>query len=125
MDINEANAKQLWRDRYGNEDNVKDFTGRWMYFDDYGKQEKLRKSQGGEMRDYGWNIHHMLPEAKGGTDDKNNLEIVHWETNAEASDKTSYTIDGVAYEVRRHSNGTHGIYRKSDGKRVDYTIPNS
>ena len=27
---------------YGNEDNVQDFTGKWMYFSDYGKQEQFR-----------------------------------------------------------------------------------
>jgi hypothetical protein len=123
MDINEETAKKLWRSRYGNEDNVKDFTGKWMYFYDYGKQKELRESKGGEMIDYGWNIHHMYPQDLGGTDNKNNLEIVHWETNASASNKTTYTIDGITYRVRKLSNGHYGIFNGDD--RVDFTIPNS
>lgn len=122
MNINEENAKELWRSRYGAEDNIQDFTGKWMYYYDYGKQNELRNSKDGKRRDYGWNIHHMLPEAKGGTNNKKNLEIVHWETNSSASDKTVYTINGVIYEVRKLTDGFHAIYRKSDGKRVDFTI---
>jgi len=43
---------------------------------DYGKQEK-----------YGWEIDHIKPVSKGGTDDLSNLQPLYWETNRKKEDK--------------------------------------
>jgi len=42
---------------------------------DYGKQEK-----------YGWEIDHIKPISKGGTDDIGNLQPLFWKNNREKSD---------------------------------------
>lgn len=42
---------------------------------DYGKRTK-----------YGWEIDHIIPVAKGGTDDLENLQPLHWENNVAKGD---------------------------------------
>jgi 5-methylcytosine-specific restriction endonuclease McrA len=47
----------------------------------------IRKGSFGTHGDYGWEIDHKKPIAKGGTDDPRNLQPLHWEPNREKSDK--------------------------------------
>lgn len=49
----------------------------WIRWSDYGN----RQSQ------YGWEIDHIVPLAKGGSDDHSNLQALHWQTNASKSDR--------------------------------------
>lgn len=53
----------------------KDRCGAWMKKEDYGQTTK-----------YGWEIDHKKPVAKGGTDDTDNLQPLHWENNRGKSD---------------------------------------
>jgi len=41
----------------------------------------IRKASYGTTGDYGWEIDHDKPVAKGGTDDLSNLKPLHWENN--------------------------------------------
>lgn len=61
-----------------NDPNVfrKDYAGAWIRRDQYGERETK----------YGWEIDHMKPLAKGGSDSIENLVPLHWKNNARKSD---------------------------------------
>lgn len=54
----------------------KDYAGAWIRKEDYGQRDKT----------YGWEIDHLLPLEKGGTNDIDNLYPLHWRNNASKSD---------------------------------------
>lgn len=54
----------------------KDIYGKLMKFSDYGKTESI----------FGWEVDHIKPVAKGGTDDKRNLQALQWQSNHKKSD---------------------------------------
>ncbi len=71
---------QIWNkaDSVANTDSTKwrkDPCGAWIYFDHYGQET-----------DYGWEIDHVFPVAKGGTDHNENLRATHWRNNRSKSD---------------------------------------
>ncbi len=55
--------------------NRKDICGSWMQY-----------NQHGEEGDYGWEIDHINPVAKGGSDDLNNLQPLWWRNNRRKGD---------------------------------------
>ncbi len=61
-----------------NDPNVfrKDYAGAWIRRDQYGERDAK----------YGWEIDHIKPLAKGGSDSIENLVPLHWENNAQKSD---------------------------------------
>jgi hypothetical protein len=75
----------------GSDDNgrfKKDLAGAWIMYEAYGNRNS----------EYGWEIDHIWPESKGGSDDLSNLQALHWENNLRKGDdypefetaKTSY-----------------------------------
>jgi len=48
----------------------------------------IRYGSYGTQGEYGWEIDHRKPVAKGGTENPRNLRPLHWEENLEKSDKT-------------------------------------
>jgi len=54
----------------------KDRCGKWIRFADYGNVNS----------EFGWEIDHEKPVAKGGADDLNNLQPLHWRNNRDKSD---------------------------------------
>jgi hypothetical protein len=74
MKIDHKNAMKLWVERFGKGvTKAKDRRGRII----------VKTAFGDINSEYGWNIHHKNPQKAGGTNIKENLEIVHWETHAE------------------------------------------
>lgn len=55
----------------------KDKCGAWIVFDEYGN----RNSQ------FGWEIDHIIPISKGGTDEIENLLPLQWENNVAKGDE--------------------------------------
>jgi len=74
MEINHETAMKLWNERYGKgTEKVNDRKGRVM----------LKTAYGDEFSKFGWNIHHIKPNSKDGTSEKENLEFVHILTHKE------------------------------------------
>ena len=67
--------KGLIVDGYENTKYRQDFCGAWIQRDKYGKEET-----------YGWEIDHVYPFSKGGTDDIKNLRPMQWENNRSKGD---------------------------------------
>lgn len=45
-----------------------------------------RKEYGNRNSEYGWEIDHIIPVSKGGTNEITNLQALHWENNAAKGD---------------------------------------
>lgn len=54
----------------------KDYAEAWIRREDYGKRDKS----------YGWEIDHLKPLSKNGTNDLDNLYPVHWKNNEKKGD---------------------------------------
>jgi 5-methylcytosine-specific restriction endonuclease McrA len=47
----------------------------------------IRHGSYGTLGEYGWEIDHIKPRSKGGSDQLKNLRALHWEKNRKKSDK--------------------------------------
>ncbi len=84
----------FWEKEFGDVEQAEDFTGRVVYKCAYG--------QNGSQ--YGWDIDHIQPLSKGGTDTDDNKQIVHVVTNDEKEDKTTFISEnGKTYQVQKTS----------------------
>ncbi len=51
---------------------------------------KIRKGSYGTQGEYGWELDHKNPKAKGGSDSNRNIQPLHWEENRKKSDQYPY-----------------------------------
>ncbi|BDV03587.1 MAG: hypothetical protein HPPSJP_3080 [Candidatus Hepatoplasma scabrum] len=58
----------------------KDQFNRTIKLDEYNKKSK-----------YGWNIDHVIPIARNGSDEIDNLQPLHWKSNLEKDDSPNYS----------------------------------
>ena len=114
MDISRATAMKIWEDNYFKAKYTTDFAGNWMCKDGFGNPNFTRYINGKRIR-CGWNIHHILPLAKGGKNEKSNLICTNIETNNLAADKTSFWVNGMLYQVQKiYGSSEHEIVCLSD-----------
>ena len=100
MKINKKNALKLWEEQYGNRWFAEDFHGNTMLKDAYGNPDCVQMTRFGLVC-CGWNLHHILPKKWGGTNAKSNLLCTAIPTNAAASDKITFWIEGCLYQVHK------------------------
>ena len=105
MKISKKNALELWEAMFGSSDYAEDFDGGLMYKYAYGDSDYFEYRSGHKVY-CGWNIHHILPKACGGSNDISNLLCTNIITNEIAGDKVSYWIDDRLYQVQKIK-GTH------------------
>ena len=105
MKLSKKKANELWEATYGSKEYAKDFDGRLMYKHAYGDPNYYEYRNGQKVY-CGWNIHHILPRACGGSNTRENLICTNIITNELAADKISYWIDGHLYQVKKIK-GTH------------------
>lgn len=87
----------VWKRYAGDRQFAKDVADAWIDRDKYGQTDHL-----GE----GWEIDHIIPVSKGGTDDISNLRPLQWENNRSKSDNYSPWKSAVT------SQGYHNIYEE-------------
>lgn len=101
MKINKSNALRFWEECFGNKQFAEDFHGNLMCRDGYGNKNFFVINYSSQKIYCGWNIHHILPSACGGTNSKNNLLCTNITTNEEAADRITFWIEESLYQVKK------------------------
>lgn len=111
MEINRKTAYKVWESMFGYAEYAEDFHGNYMCKTAFGNRNYYEIING--RRVYcGWNLHHILPKACGGTNKFKNLTCTNIVTNDLAEDKITFNIDDCRYQVRRiYGTRDHEIIR--------------
>lgn len=122
MVLSDAQLKTLWIKRYGNNAWAKDCYGCWIYYYDRGRDCKPRRNPDGIIEPCGWEIDHIFPEAKGGSNNEYNLEFVYGGFNAMKADQIQYTLTSpTIFKVKKRPNKLgYGIYNTKTQLFIDW-----
>lgn len=102
----------FWTKEFGNVKRATDFAG----------YEVDKSSYGDENSAYGWDIDHIQPLSKGGKDADENKQIVSIYVNREKSDKTTFIIDDIQYQVRKTKNAYESEWADYDYSDKKYCV---
>ena len=92
---------ELWNERYGNLEEVYDYSGRLM----------KKSACGNPNSKYHPTLDHIRPTSKGGKDIKGNIEICHRVTNAEKAESfPNWKANGKMFQAKR-VRGTSDEYK--------------
>lgn len=91
--MSKYSIKELWNERYGNQEQVYDYAGRIM----------LKSACGNPYSAYHPTIDHIRPISCGGKDVKENIQICHSKTNEEKGNSFPHwkTNDRRCHAVRK------------------------
>lgn len=98
----------LWNERYGKCDEVRDYAGRLM----------KKSACGNQFSDYEPTIDHIRPIADGGKDVKENIVICHYKTNEEKADKfPHWKANGLCFNAKKNSNHQNSYSISKEGQK--------
>ena len=91
--------KQLWEERYGNRNEVRDYAGRLM----------MKSACGNPFSRFHPTIDHVRPLSDGGRDVKENIVICHVFTNEEKADSfPHWKANGSRFHAKRKTGNANG-----------------
>lgn len=90
--MSKHSVKQLWNERYGNNERVYDYAGRLM----------LKSACGNPNSAYQPTIDHIRPLSKGGKDVRENIILCHRDTNEEKADHyPHWKVNNISFHAER------------------------
>ncbi|MCL2799901.1 MAG: HNH endonuclease [Endomicrobia bacterium] len=95
----EEEVNKIWQNYSGTSEYKKDKAGAWMNKSLYGKN--MAKGEG-------WEIDHIKPKSKGGSDELSNLRPLQWENNRAKSDNYP------KWTAKVSSDGNSNIYKEQE-----------
>ncbi|ATO30740.1 hypothetical protein CO229_01220 [Mycoplasmopsis bovirhinis] len=94
MTINHESAIKFWIETYGKKTRILRFYRRRI----------VKAAYNDRNSNYGWNIDHIYPKSRGGTDNWDNLCICHILTNDEKSNKFPvFNSNNKTYQIENNN----------------------
>jgi CRISPR/Cas system Type II protein with McrA/HNH and RuvC-like nuclease domain len=96
VEVVEMNPDEFWEREFGYTQYARDFAGR-----------QIRKGAYKDGSDYEWDLDHILPlkfKKNGKSDNINNWQITHVETNREKADNNPFVIGNKRYQIKKVNN---------------------
>lgn len=105
MELNKETANRLWVQQFGKRQKAIDFSGR----------EIAKAAYNDRNSTYGWNVDHILPQARGGKTADYNLICCHILTNDEKADKfPCFKANEKTFEIQKRQNHYEIVARDAD-----------